>query len=102
MRQSRAPTASQIQNPPPPPSTTKSTRLFGSTNLGECGSDLDFLCRRFRLSLYLCVWVWPRTRPVECPSAFLGPASLKSRRLGEVEGMPVVFTHVYSEPRAIK
>ncbi|KAI9783012.1 MAG: Eisosome core component [Peltula sp. TS41687] len=35
MRQSRAPTASQIQNPPPPPSTTKSTRLFGSTHLGH-------------------------------------------------------------------
>ncbi|KXH52870.1 sphingolipid long chain base-responsive protein LSP1, partial [Colletotrichum nymphaeae SA-01] len=28
MRQSRAPTASQIQNPPPPPSSTKSGRLF--------------------------------------------------------------------------
>jgi hypothetical protein len=35
MRQSRAPTASQLQNPPPPPSTTKSTRLFGSRNLGH-------------------------------------------------------------------
>ncbi|KAJ9130872.1 Sphingolipid long chain base-responsive protein LSP1 [Pleurostoma richardsiae] len=29
MRQTRAPTASQIQNPPPPPSSTKSGRLFG-------------------------------------------------------------------------
>ncbi|KAL0935364.1 sphingolipid long chain base-responsive protein lsp1 [Colletotrichum truncatum] len=28
MRQTRAPTASQLQNPPPPPSTTKSGRLF--------------------------------------------------------------------------
>lgn len=34
MRQSRAPTASQIQNPPPPPSTTKSGRLF-KTSLGH-------------------------------------------------------------------
>jgi len=28
MRQSRAPTASQLQNPPPPPSSTKSGRFF--------------------------------------------------------------------------
>ena len=35
MRQSRAPTASQIQNPPPPPSSTKSGRLFGKGAFGE-------------------------------------------------------------------
>lgn len=35
MRQTRAPTASQIQNPPPPPSTTKSGRLFGKSTLGH-------------------------------------------------------------------
>jgi len=35
MRQSRAPTASQIANPPPPTSSTKSGRLFGSTSLGH-------------------------------------------------------------------
>ncbi|PFH60549.1 hypothetical protein XA68_10792 [Ophiocordyceps unilateralis] len=35
MRQSRAPTASQLQNPPPPPSTTKSGRLFGKGNLSH-------------------------------------------------------------------
>ncbi|RYP17965.1 hypothetical protein DL765_004184 [Monosporascus sp. GIB2] len=35
MRQSRAPTASQIQNPPPPPSSTKSGRLFGKGGLGH-------------------------------------------------------------------
>ncbi|KAI2626375.1 Eisosome component PIL1-domain-containing protein [Xylaria nigripes] len=35
MRQSRAPTASQIQNPPPPPSSTKSGRLFGRGGLGH-------------------------------------------------------------------
>jgi len=29
MRQTRAPTASQLQTPPPPPSSTKSGRLFG-------------------------------------------------------------------------
>lgn len=34
MRQSRAPTASQIQNPPPPSSTTKSGRFFGKAGLG--------------------------------------------------------------------
>lgn len=34
MRQSRAPTASQIQNPPPPSSSTKAGRLFGKANLG--------------------------------------------------------------------
>ena len=34
MRQSRAPTASQIQNPPPPSATTKSGRFFGKTNIG--------------------------------------------------------------------
>ncbi|KAI9807863.1 MAG: Eisosome core component [Sarcosagium campestre] len=34
MRQSRAPTASQIQNPPPPASTTKH-RLFGSANFSH-------------------------------------------------------------------
>ncbi|KAI1378664.1 Eisosome component PIL1-domain-containing protein [Hypoxylon crocopeplum] len=35
MRQTRAPTASQIQNPPPPPSTTKSGRLFGRGGFGH-------------------------------------------------------------------
>ncbi|KAI8623976.1 Eisosome component PIL1-domain-containing protein [Xylariaceae sp. FL1651] len=35
MRQSRAPTASQIQNPPPPPSSTKSHRLFGKGGFGH-------------------------------------------------------------------
>ncbi|KAI1077343.1 Eisosome component PIL1-domain-containing protein [Whalleya microplaca] len=35
MRQSRAPTASQIQNPPPPPSTTKTGRFFGKGNFGH-------------------------------------------------------------------
>ncbi|KAL2755043.1 hypothetical protein ACRALDRAFT_2107050 [Sodiomyces alcalophilus JCM 7366] len=35
MRQTRAPTASQIQNPPPPPSSTKSGRLFGRGGLGH-------------------------------------------------------------------
>ncbi|KAF2192311.1 hypothetical protein K469DRAFT_716829 [Zopfia rhizophila CBS 207.26] len=35
MRQSRAPTASQIQNPPPPVSSTKTGRFFGKGNLGH-------------------------------------------------------------------
>ena len=35
MRQSRAPTAAQIQNPPPPTSSTKSGRLFGKASLGK-------------------------------------------------------------------
>jgi len=35
MRQSRAPTASQLQNPPPPPSTTKAGRLFGKGSFGH-------------------------------------------------------------------
>ncbi|PQE32592.1 Sphingolipid long chain base-responsive PIL1 protein [Rutstroemia sp. NJR-2017a WRK4] len=35
MRQSRAPTASQLQNPPPPPSSTKSGRLFGRGGFGH-------------------------------------------------------------------
>lgn len=35
MRQSRAPTASQLQNPPPAPSTTKANRFFGSKNLSH-------------------------------------------------------------------
>ncbi|KAL2270220.1 hypothetical protein VTJ83DRAFT_2404 [Remersonia thermophila] len=34
LRSTRAPTASQIQNPPPPPSSTKSGRLFGKGGLG--------------------------------------------------------------------
>lgn len=34
-RQSRAPTASQIQNPPPPSSSTKSGRFFGRGNIGQ-------------------------------------------------------------------
>ncbi|KAF2110024.1 Eisosome component PIL1-domain-containing protein [Lophiotrema nucula] len=33
--QSRAPTASQIQNPPPPSSSTKSGRFFGKSNIGH-------------------------------------------------------------------
>ncbi|OAL56606.1 hypothetical protein IQ07DRAFT_554681 [Pyrenochaeta sp. DS3sAY3a] len=35
MRSSRAPTASQIQNPPPPSSSTKSGRFFGKANIGH-------------------------------------------------------------------
>ncbi|RMD44289.1 hypothetical protein DV735_g883, partial [Chaetothyriales sp. CBS 134920] len=35
MRQSRAPTASQLENPPPPPSSTKTGRLFGRSNIGH-------------------------------------------------------------------
>lgn len=35
MRQSRAPTASQIENPPPPSSSTKAGRLFGRGNFGH-------------------------------------------------------------------
>ncbi|OQO12902.1 Sphingolipid long chain base-responsive protein PIL1 [Cryoendolithus antarcticus] len=35
MRQSRAPTASQIQNPPPASSSTKTGRLFGRSNIGH-------------------------------------------------------------------
>ncbi|KAK4139735.1 sphingolipid long chain base-responsive protein PIL1 [Dichotomopilus funicola] len=35
MRSTRAPTASQIQNPPPPPSSTKSGRLFGRGGFGH-------------------------------------------------------------------
>ncbi|KAF2643283.1 hypothetical protein P280DRAFT_496923 [Massarina eburnea CBS 473.64] len=35
MRQSRAPTASQIQNPPPPTSSTKGGRFFGRGNIGH-------------------------------------------------------------------
>ena len=34
LRQSRAPTASQIQTPPPPQSSTKSHRFFGGGSLG--------------------------------------------------------------------
>ncbi|KUI60487.1 Sphingolipid long chain base-responsive protein PIL1 [Cytospora mali] len=40
MRQTRAPTASQIQNPPPPPSSTKSGRLFGRGGFGYLGHAL--------------------------------------------------------------
>ncbi|KAL2890005.1 Sphingolipid long chain base-responsive protein PIL1 [Ceratocystis lukuohia] len=35
MRQTRAPTASQLETPPPPPSSTKSGRIFGRSNLGH-------------------------------------------------------------------
>ncbi|GFP56644.1 hypothetical protein ACSS6W_004861 [Trichoderma asperelloides] len=35
MRQTRAPTASQLQSPPPPPSSTKSGRFFGKGSLGH-------------------------------------------------------------------
>lgn len=35
IRQSRAPTASQIQNPPPPSSSTKSGRFFGKGSIGH-------------------------------------------------------------------
>jgi hypothetical protein len=35
MRSTRAPTASELQNPPPPTSSTKSGRLFGKNPLGE-------------------------------------------------------------------
>lgn len=34
MRQTRAPTQSQIQNPPAPVSTTKTGRIFGKSNFG--------------------------------------------------------------------
>jgi hypothetical protein len=35
MRQTRAPTASQLQNAPPPPSSTKSGRVFGKSSFGH-------------------------------------------------------------------
>lgn len=35
MRQSRAPTASQVENPPPPLSTTKTGRWLGKGGIGE-------------------------------------------------------------------
>lgn len=35
MRQSRVPTASQIENPPPPMSSTKSNRWLGKGGIGE-------------------------------------------------------------------
>ncbi|KAM5442865.1 lipid-binding protein [Microsporum ferrugineum] len=35
LRQSRAPTASQIESPPPPISSTKTNRLFGGTSFGH-------------------------------------------------------------------
>ncbi|KAI5805034.1 Eisosome component PIL1-domain-containing protein [Geopyxis carbonaria] len=35
MRQSRAPTQSQIEKPPPPPSSTKVGRLFGGSSFGH-------------------------------------------------------------------
>ncbi|PGH28110.1 hypothetical protein AJ80_00368 [Polytolypa hystricis UAMH7299] len=35
LRQSRAPTASEIENPPPPVSSTKANRLFGKTSFGH-------------------------------------------------------------------
>lgn len=35
MRQSRAPTASQLENPLPPTSSTKTGRIFGKNSLGE-------------------------------------------------------------------
>ncbi|KAL2169930.1 hypothetical protein VTG60DRAFT_5474 [Thermothelomyces hinnuleus] len=50
MRSTRAPTASQIQNPPPPPSSTKSGRLFGKGGLGECG------CARLLPRNLRCCW----------------------------------------------
>ncbi|KAI9826730.1 MAG: Eisosome core component [Sarea resinae] len=37
MRQSRAPTASQIQNPPPPVSSSKTGRFFGKGSIGASG-----------------------------------------------------------------
>ena len=40
MRQSRAPTASQIQNPPPPSASTKGGRLFGRANIGMSGAEI--------------------------------------------------------------
>ncbi|KAI1926551.1 lipid-binding protein [Ophidiomyces ophidiicola] len=35
MRHTRAPTASQVENPPPPISSTKTSRIFGSGSLGH-------------------------------------------------------------------
>ncbi|KAI9748572.1 MAG: Eisosome core component [Chaenotheca gracillima] len=43
MRQSRAPTASQIENPPPPSSTTKSSRFFGKSNIGKFSQNTTLL-----------------------------------------------------------
>lgn len=37
MRQSRAPTASQVENPPPPLSSTKSNRWLGKNGVGGFG-----------------------------------------------------------------
>ena len=45
MRQSRAPTASQIQNPPPPASSTKSGRFFGKSSVGESRVSQHWICQ---------------------------------------------------------
>ncbi len=50
LRTSRAPTASQVANPPPPPSTTKSHRFFGK------GSICKFIFNYIFLQVYL-IWI---------------------------------------------
>jgi hypothetical protein len=69
MRQSRAPTASQIQNPPPPSSSTKAGRFFGKANIGtscnhsfahfsHCGHLYFFLAHS--VSLHVSTVIRPR------------------------------------------
>lgn len=66
MRQSRAPTASQIQNPPPPSSSTKSGRFFGKSSVGE----LIFLQHRKLRCAQILFAIFARICILRCSGRF--------------------------------
>ena len=74
MRQSRAPTASQIQNPPPPTSSTKSGRFFGKASVGEYRSSIRYAI--FKAGKYV-VYPIPVSQPGRASDV---PACQKQQR----------------------
>lgn len=85
MRQSRAPTASQIQNPPPPSSTTKSGRFFGKAGLGEF-YFFFFLFSLSRVSL-------GKKSPQIPAAGYLQPLEHKFVRTRGLSSIPVLIQH---------
>lgn len=76
MRQSRVPTASQIESPPPPLSTTKTGRWLGKGGIGECDWDISYFCDQLRqLEISRCSsrWRLPNWAAIDSSPPFAPP-----------------------------
>ena len=84
MRQSRAPTAAQIQNPPPPSSSTKSNRFFGKASVGAFDiACIDSASKTTMLTTPICRPYIPQSRPSRCLRARPRQKIVPAREDGE-------------------